>query len=80
LSEFFRFCNPELPALVHWARWLRLDHESDESIDVFDLPFAEELVEAMIDHTRVDRSIARAMRRAVRDGYGERDPDRLELF
>lgn len=81
LSEFFRFSDPRQPALVHWARWLRIDHESDEGIDIIDLEDAEELVEAMIAHVKVPPTIAHAMRQALHDpGYGERDPDQLQLF
>ena len=101
LGEFFRFCNPTLPALVHWARWLLIKHECNpitvprlltyivdepvfvgETIDSFfiDEDRAEELVGAMIRSQKVDHHLADQMRRALHEGYGERDPDQLELF
>jgi hypothetical protein len=64
LSTFFSFCNPEVPALVHWARWLRIDHEADDGIDILSLPLAEELVEAMIEGS--DRSHDRGRHAARR--------------
>jgi hypothetical protein len=64
LSEFFHFCDPHLPALVHWAGWLRLAHESDDRIDRIAQPLEEDLVEVMIQKDRVSDAVARAMRRA----------------
>jgi hypothetical protein len=80
LGEFFRFCNPTVPALVHWALWLRIDHETDEGSFAMPIDRAEKLMEAMIDVAKVLPDIARQMRLAFHEGYGERDPDQLELF
>jgi hypothetical protein len=80
LGLFFRFCNPELPALVHWVRWLLMRHETDKGCFFMDEDRAEELVEAMILSHRVDDHLANQMRRALYEGYGERDPDQRELF
>jgi hypothetical protein len=81
LSDFFTYSNPQVPALVNWARWLRIDHESDERIDTFDPEVAEVLVEAMIAETDQDADVAAAMRRAVRgESIGARDPNQIELF
>jgi hypothetical protein len=81
LGDFFSRCDPETPPLVHWARWLRLEHESDEGIDIFAPEVAEELVEAMIAAGVKDVRVASAMRRAVRgEPIGERDPNQLRLF
>jgi hypothetical protein len=81
LGDFFTYCNPEVPALVNWARWLRIQHESDEGIDTFDLEVAEVLVEAMIADTDQNADVAAAMRRAVRgENIGVRDPNQIELF
>ena len=81
LGDFFRFCDPKVHTLVHWARWLRLDHETDEGILTIPLPLAKDVVEAMIAHVTTDHATADAMRRAVRGEHiGERDPNQLELF
>jgi hypothetical protein len=79
LSEFFRCCNPKLPALVHWARWLRIEHQYDRG--VFELPVdrAEVLLEAMIAGRGTDHGEARMMRLAFHEGFGARDADQLEL-
>jgi hypothetical protein len=81
LGDFFSRCDPETPALVHWARWLRLEHESDEGIQIFSPEVAEALVEAMIAACVKNPKEASAMRRAVRgEPIGERDPNQLGLF
>jgi hypothetical protein len=82
LSEFFHFCNPELPALVHWARWLRLGITCDHHPGAYVIPvdWAEDLLEAMIATKVKDQTQARIMRLAFHEGFGERDPDQLELF
>ena len=81
LSAFFRVCHPHAPALVHWARWLRLDHGTDGGLETLSPAYAEALVEAILAQATTDPALAEAMRRAVRgEGIGERDPDQLELF
>jgi hypothetical protein len=82
LSEFFAWCDPEQPALVHWARWLRIDHESDDGIDIMDLPTAKILVETMITYLSEVQDIpVEAMRVALHDpSYGRRDPNQQDLF
>jgi hypothetical protein len=82
LSEFFHFCDPKLPALVHWARWLRLGVKCDHHPDAHVIPEdrAEELMEAMIATKVTDQTQARMMRMAFHEGFGTRDPDQLELF
>jgi hypothetical protein len=79
LSEFFSWCDEEVPALVHWARWLRMPHETDAEVFCCDPDLAETLVEAMIERKHPQE--AALMRRAVRgEPIGERDPDQLRLF
>jgi hypothetical protein len=85
LSEFFRFCDPELPALVHWARWLRIEHKRNKGAghpDAGTIPLerGEALLEAMIALKVNDRANARQMRLAFYEGFGERNPDQLELI
>jgi hypothetical protein len=82
LSEFFAWCDPEVPALVHWARWLRIDHEADTGIFAYDADLALVIVEAMIaDMAEVHDMPVAEMRRAVRgEPIGARDPAQLGLF
>jgi hypothetical protein len=81
LSEFFAYCAPVTGAEIHWARWLRIEHESDHGIDIIRPPMAEALVEAIVTHCRIHPSLAALMRRAVQgEPIGERDPDQLSLF
>jgi hypothetical protein len=51
----------------------------NDGIDRIAQPLAEDLVEVTIQKGRVSDAVARAMRRAVREGYGEREPDQLAL-
>jgi hypothetical protein len=79
LSEFFAWCDDQVPGLVHWARWLRIPHESDTEIYYYDPELAAVVVEAMIAEIYPEE--ADLMRRAVRgEPVGERDPDQLTLF
>jgi hypothetical protein len=81
LGDFFRACDPQTHTIIHWARWLRLDHETDEGIVIIPSPLAEDVVEAMIVQVTTDPTIADAMRRAVRGEHiGERDPNQRDLF
>jgi hypothetical protein len=80
-SEFFAFCHPETPALVNWARWLRITHETDDGSYTVDTELAEILVEAAIAFKVEDATLADQMRRAVGgEALGERNPDQLDLF
>jgi hypothetical protein len=81
LGEFFTFCHPETPAMVNWARWLRLPHETDDGGYTVDPELAEVLVEVMIVQSEVSPTEAEWMRRAVGgEPLGECDPNQLELF
>jgi hypothetical protein len=81
MSEFFAFCHPETPALVNWARWLCLTHETDEGSYMVDPEIAEILVEAVITLKVEDPILADQMRRAVAgEPLGECDPAQIELF
>jgi hypothetical protein len=79
LSAFFARCDEKVPALVHWARWLRMPHESDTDVGYYDPELVGILVEAMIDEKHPRE--ADLMRRAVQgEPVGERDPNQLPLF
>jgi hypothetical protein len=82
LSEFFAWCDPAVPALVHFARWLRIDHEADEGVFAYDADLALVIVEAMMaDMSEVSDLPVAEMRRAVRgEPIGARDPSQLNLF
>jgi hypothetical protein len=81
LAEFFTFCHPETPALVNWARWLHITHETDEGSYRVDPEMAEILVEAAIPLEVEDDCLADQMRRAVAgEPLGECDPNQLNLF
>ena len=81
LSEFFAWCDPTAPALLHWSRWLRIHHANDAEVFTFDQALMEMIVEAAIHTERVDAPDAALMRRAVRgEPVGERDPNQLDLF
>jgi hypothetical protein len=74
LGEFFRRCDPGLPALVHWARWLRIEHAHERRRFTLDPEQGERLLEAMITARVKDRAQARLMRRAFHDGFGTHAP------
>jgi hypothetical protein len=81
LSEFFGFCHRETPALVNWARWLRINHEMDDGGYTVEPEMAEILVEAAIALKVEDDRLADQMRRAVGgEPLGECDPNQLSLF
>ena len=81
LARFFERCDPQAPAVVHWARWLRMAHEDDEGTWTIAPAAAEALVEALIRACIRDAALANAMRRAVRgEPIGEWDPNQLSLF
>jgi hypothetical protein len=81
LSEFFAFCHPDTPALVNWARWLRITHEMDDGRYTVNPELAEILVERTIALEVTDATLADQMRRAVRgEPLGECDPNQRELF
>jgi hypothetical protein len=66
---------------ITWISLPRLEHESDEGIQIFSPEVAEALVEAMIAACVKNPKEASAMRRAVRgEPIGERDPNQLGLF
>ena len=34
LSAFFEACDPQQPTMLHWARWLRIEHENETGVDL----------------------------------------------
>jgi hypothetical protein len=67
LSAFFASCDPKELAMLHWARWLRVEHESDEGVDLLTAPAALTLVENMIKQSELPADLAAEMRLAVQD-------------
>jgi hypothetical protein len=82
LSAFFAGCDPEAPALLHWAHWLRRPHADDGAHFTYDQQLIEMIVDALIQtFDPPNPEVAELMRRAVRgESVGWRDPDQFQLF
>src|SRR5687767_5686367 len=67
LAEFFASCDPESDAVLNGARRLRIEHASDDGMDLLTAPVALALVETMVEQVKLPVNVATKMRQAVQE-------------